>query len=103
MPELYVEPHILADAGRYLAAERSVLSDVADALSPSLAVIAAALPGSRTAQVAGETATVLTAAVRAAEADLDQLAGALTTAARDYHVVEQVTAAGIEHDRRVAV
>ena len=103
MPELYVEPHILADAGRSFAAERSVLSDVADALSPALGVIAAALPGSRTAQVAGETGTALTASVRAVAAELDHLARALTTAARDYRVVEQATAAGIERDGRVAV
>jgi len=66
-------------------------------------VIASAMPGTRTAQVAGETATALTAAVRAAATDLDQLARALTTAARDYRVVEQVTAAGIERDGRAAV
>ena len=53
MPELYVEPHVLADAGRSLAAERSVLSDVADALAPAFGVVTAALPGSRTAEVAG--------------------------------------------------
>jgi hypothetical protein len=103
MPDLYVEPHILADAGRSLATERSVLSEVADALSPALGVVAAALPGSRTALVAGEIATTLTAAVRAAVADLDQLAAALTTAAREYRVVEQATVAGIERDGRVAV
>ena len=103
MPELYVEPHILADAGRSLAAERSVLSDVADALSPALGVVAAALPGSRTAMVTGEIATALTAAVRGAAADLDRLAGALTMAARDYRIVEQVAAAGIERDGRVAI
>jgi len=103
MPELYVEPHILADAGRSLAAERSVLSDVADAVPAALGVIASAMPRSRTAQVAGETATALTAAVRAAATDLDQLARALTTAARDYRVVEQVAAAGIERDGRAAV
>lgn len=103
MPDLYVEPHTLADAGRSLATEQSVLSDVAAGLAPAFGVVAAALPGSRTAQVAGETAIALTAAVRAAAADLDQLAGALATAARDYSAVEQVTAAGIERDGRAAV
>jgi hypothetical protein len=103
MPELYVEPHILADAGRSLATERSVLSDVADALSPALDVVAAALPGSRTAQVVGGTAAAMTAAVRAAAVELDQLARGLTSAARDYRVVEQATAAGIERDGRVAI
>jgi hypothetical protein len=102
MPELYVEPHVLADAGRSLATERSVLSDVADALSPALGVVAAALPGSRTAEVAGQTAAAPTGAVRAAAAELDQLAHAVTAAARDYTVVEQVTAAGIERAGRVA-
>jgi ABC-type spermidine/putrescine transport system permease subunit II len=102
MPELYVEPQTLADAGRTLATERSVLSDVADALAPALGVVAAALPGSRTAVAAGHTATTLTAAVRAAAAELDQLARAVTAAARDYRVVEQTTAAGIERDGRAA-
>ena len=103
MPELYVEPHVLADAGRTLAAERSVLADVADALSPALGVIAAALPGSRTAEVAAQTAAALTSATRAAVIELDRLAGALASAARNYQVVEQVTAAGIEREGRVPV
>ena len=102
MPELYVEPHVLADAGRSLVTERSVLSDVADALSPAFGVVTTALPGSRTSEVAGQTAAALTWAVRAAAAELDQLARAVTTAARDYRVVEQVTAAGIERAGRVA-
>jgi hypothetical protein len=103
MPELYVEPHVLADAGRTLAAERSVLADVADALSPALGVIAASLPGSRTAEVAAQTAAALASAVRAAATELDRLARALASAARDYQVVEQVTAAGIARDGRAAV
>jgi hypothetical protein len=103
MPELYVEPHVLADAGRSLAAERSVLSDVADAVSPALGVIAAAIPGSRTAEVAGQAAADVTAAVRAAAAELDHLARAVTRAARDYRVVEQTTAAGIERAGRAAI
>jgi hypothetical protein len=103
MPELYVEPHVLADAGRSLATERSVLSDVADALLPVLGVVAAALPGSRTAEAAGQTAATLAAAVRAAAAELDQLARAVTAAARDYRVVEQTAAAGIERDGRAAI
>jgi hypothetical protein len=103
MPELYVEPHVLADAGRALAAEGSVLADVADALSPALGVVATALPGSRTAEVAGQAAAALTAAVRVAAAELDQLARAVATAARDYRVVEQTTAAGIERDGRAAI
>ena len=102
MPELYVEPHVLADAGRSLVTERSVLSDVADALSPAFGVVTTALPGSRTAEVAGQTAAALMGAVRAAAAELDELAHAVTTAARDYRVVEQVTAAGIERAGRVA-
>ena len=103
MPDLYVEPHILADAGRCLATERSVLGDVADAISPALGLVAAALPGTRTAEAAGQTATALTAAVRAVAAELDHLARAVTTAARDYRVVEQTTAAGIERDGRAAI
>jgi hypothetical protein len=103
MPELYVEPHLLADAGRSLATERSVLSDVADALSPALGVVAAAMPGSLTAKAAGHAAADLTAAVRAAAAELDHLARAVTTAARDYRVVEQTVAAGIERDGRAAI
>src|SRR5215470_16442248 len=100
MPELYVEPHILADAGRSLATERSVLSDVAEAISPALGTVAAALPGSRAAQAASETGTALTAAVRAAAAELDRLARALTTASRHYRVVEQATATGVVRDGR---
>jgi lipid A disaccharide synthetase len=103
MPELYVEPEVLADAGRSLAADRSVLADVADALAPTLGVIVAALPGSRTAEVAGRTASDLTSATRAAAAELDQLARAVSTAAHDYRVVEQATAAGIERDGRAPV
>jgi len=102
MPELYVEPHILAGAGRTLAAERSVLSDIAGALVPAFGVIAAALPGSRTAEAAGDTGTTLTAAVRAAAAELDHLSRAVTAAARDYQVVERTTATGIERDKRAA-
>jgi hypothetical protein len=100
MPELYVEPHVLADAGRSFATQRSVLVDVADALVPALGVVATALPGSRTAEVAGDTAETLTAAVRSAAAELGELAGALATAARDYRVVERSAAAGIERDGR---
>jgi hypothetical protein len=100
MPELYVEPHVLADAGRSLATQRSVLADVADALVPALGVIATALPGSRTAEVAGETATTLSAAVRSAAGELAHLATGLATAARDYQVVEQSTASGLERDGR---
>jgi hypothetical protein len=103
MPELYVEPHILADAGRSLATEWSMLSDVARAIAPALGVVAAALPGSRTAQAAGETATALTAAVRAAAAELDRLARAVTAAGLDYRVVEQATATGVVRDGRAAV
>jgi hypothetical protein len=103
MPELYVEPHVLADAGRSLATERSVLSDVADALSPALGVVAAALPGSRTADVAGQAAAALTAAVRATAVELDRLGRAVTAAARDYRVVERATATGIERDGRAAI
>jgi hypothetical protein len=102
MPELYVEPHVLADAGRSLASERSVLSDVADAIAPALGVIVAAMPGARTAAVAGRTGGALTTALRAAAAELDQLALAVATAARDYRVVEQETATGIERDGRAA-
>jgi hypothetical protein len=103
MPELYVEPHVLADAGRSLAADQSVLADVADALSPALGMIATALPGSRTAEVADQTAAALSSATRAAAAELDGLARAVASAARNYHVVEQVTAAGIERDGRAPV
>jgi hypothetical protein len=35
--------------------------------------------------------------------ELDRLAGALASAARNYQVVEQVTAAGIEREGRVPV
>ncbi len=103
MSELYVEPQVLAEAGRSLAADRSVLADVADALSPALGMIAAALPGSRTAEVADRTAAALTSAIRTAAAEVDQLARAATAAARDYRVVERATATGIERDGRAPV
>jgi hypothetical protein len=38
-----------------------------------------------------------------AAAELDHLSRAVTAAARDYQVVEQTTAAGIEHDKRAAI
>jgi hypothetical protein len=88
MPELHVEPQVLADAGRSLAAQRSVLTDVAGALAPALGTIASALPGSRTAAAAGQTASGLTAAARSAVAELAVLAAALTAAAREYAAVE---------------
>ena len=100
MPTLHVEPRVLADAGRSLTAQRSVLADVADALEPALSRVAAALPGSRTAEVAGETAVVLTAGVRSVEAELAVLAAALVAAAREYAAVEQAAAAGIERAGR---
>lgn len=100
MPELHVQPPVLADAGRSLASQRSVLADAAGALDPALARIAAALPGSRTAEVAGTTGAALASAVRAAAAELTHLAAALTAAARDYAVVERTTAAGIERAGR---
>jgi hypothetical protein len=102
MPELYVEPQVLAEAGRSLASQRSVLADVADGLTPALGTVSAALPGSRTASAAGDTAATLAAAVRSAAAELGRLAAALSTAARDYHVVEASTAAGLERDGRWA-
>jgi hypothetical protein len=103
MPELYVEPQVLAEAGRSLATQRSVLADVADGLPPALGAVAAALPGSRTAPAAEASGAVLTAALRSVAHELAQLAGALATAARDYHVVEASAAAGIERDGRRAL
>lgn len=100
MPELYVEPQVLADAGRSLATERSTLTEVAGAVVPALGTIAAALPGSRTAEVAAQTGAALATAVRSAAGELAQLAGALTAAAREYRSVEHVTAAGIERGGR---
>jgi len=100
MPELHVEPLALADAGRSLDAQRSVLADVAVALGPALGGVAAALPGSRTAEAAAETGAALAAAVRTAAAELDELAGALGAAARHYVVVERSTATGIERAGR---
>lgn len=103
MPELYVEPQVLAEAGRSVATQRSVLADIADALPPALTTVAAALPGSHTAPAADAASSALTAALRSVAAELAQLAGALSTAARDYHVVEESTAAGIERDGRRAL
>jgi hypothetical protein len=100
MPELYVEPHILTDAGRSLATERSTLSEVAGAVAPALGTIAAALPGSRAAEAATQTGAALAATVRSAAGELAQLAGALSAAAREYRSVEHVTAAGIERGGR---
>jgi hypothetical protein len=103
MPELYVEPQVLADAGRSLATQRSVLADVATGLPPALRTVAAALPGSHTAPAAEATGSELATAVRSVTTELAQLAGALATAARDYQVVEESTAAGIERGGRRAL
>jgi hypothetical protein len=100
MPTLQVEPRVLADAGRSLAAQRSVLSDVSDALEPALVRVAAALPGSRTAAVAGGAGAELAAAVRSAEGELAGLAAALTAAAGVYESVERSAATGIERAGR---
>lgn len=100
MPELHVQPAVLADAGRSLTSQHSVLADAAAALGPAFDRVAAALPGSRTAEVAGTTATALAASLRAAAAELAQLAAALTAAARHYTVVERSAATGLEHAGR---
>jgi hypothetical protein len=100
MPTLHVEPRVLADAGRSLATQRSVLADVAGALDPTFAQVAVALPGSRTAQVAGETGAALASAVRSVAAELEGLAGALTAASREYTAVERSAAAGLERAHR---
>ena len=100
MPELHVEPRVLADAGRSLTTERSVLADVAGALAPTFGGLAAALPGSRTAELADSTGAALTGAVHAAATELAELAGALTAAAHEYVIVERSAASGIERDGR---
>ena len=102
MPELYVEPQVLVDAGRSLATERSTLTGAAGAVVPALGGIATALPGSRTAEAATHTGGVLATALRSAAAELAHLAAALTAAARDYRAVEDGIAAGIEHAGRRA-
>lgn len=100
MPDLYVEPPVLADAGRSVATQQSVLADVATALGPALGGIAEALPGSRTAELAGSTGAALAAEARAAATELGRLAGALTAAAREYAVVERSAATGFERAGR---
>jgi hypothetical protein len=100
MPELHVEPQALVDASRSLATQRSALADVADALAPALGTVAAALPDSRTARTAGHTSAALAAAVRSAAAELAQLGGALSAAAREYTDVERSTVTGIERAGR---
>lgn len=100
MPELHVEPRVLADAGRALTTQRSVLTDVAAGLGPTFAGIAAALPGSRTAGVAVGTGAELATATRSAAAELGALAAALTAAAGEYAAVEQATATGLERAGR---
>ena len=100
MPTLHVEPRVLADAGRSLATQRSVLADVADALDPTLSRVVTALPGSRTAEVAGSTGAVLVTAVRSVEVELAVLAAALGAAAREYVSVERSAAAGLQRDGR---
>lgn len=100
MPELYVEPHVLADAGRSLATERSTLTEVAGAVAPTFGTIAAALPGSRTADAATQTGAALASAVRSAAGELAELSGALTAAAGEYRSVDHITAAGIERGGR---
>jgi hypothetical protein len=100
MPELHVEPSVLADAGRSLATQRSVLADATAALPSTLGRIAAALPGGHAAAAAAATGAALAAAGRSAETELAHLAGALTAAAREYTVVERSTAAGLERAGR---
>ena len=100
MPTLHVEPRVLADAGRSLATQRSVLADVAGALDPTFSRVTAALPGSRTAEVAGEVGVALRTAVRSVEVELAVLAAALGSAAREYAAVEQCAAAGLERAGR---
>ena len=95
MPELHVEPRVLADAGRTLTSQHSLLADVAAALGPSFARLSAALPESRTSGVAADTGAALAVAVRSAAAELAALATALTAAAREYGSVEQHAAAGL--------
>jgi hypothetical protein len=96
MPELHVEPQVLADAGRSLATQRSVLTDAVGAVVPA----PAAMPGSRTAGAATETGSTLAAAIRSGAAELAQLAAAFTAAAREYRSAERVTATGFEPGRR---
>lgn len=100
MPELIVEPQVVADAGRSLATERSTLTEVAGAIGPALVAVAAGLPGSRTAEAATRTTATLVTAVRVAAADLVQLSSALTAAAEEYRSVESTIAAGIEQGGR---
>ncbi len=100
MPDLHVQPAVLADAGRSLAVQRSVVTDSATALGPAFGGVAAALPGSRAAEVAGITGSSLTVALRAAATDLAQLATALTVAAGAYAAVERSITAGIERAGR---
>ncbi len=100
MPELHVEPQVLAEAGRSIAIQRSMLTEVAGAITPALAAITAALPGSRTAEAATQTGSTLAAAVRSGAAELAQLGAALTAAAREYRSVEHTIAAGIERGGR---
>jgi hypothetical protein len=100
MPELHVEPQVLADAGRSLTTQRSVLADVAAALPRAFGTVAAALPDSRTVSTAGRTGAMLAAAVRAAAAEVAQLGGALSAAAREYTDVERSIVTAIERAGR---
>jgi hypothetical protein len=102
MPELHVEPQVLAEAGRSLATQRSVPADAVVALARGLEIIAAALPGSSTADAAGHLGAVLAAELRASAVELAALGAALTTAAEEYAAVEREITTGIERAGRRA-
>lgn len=100
MPELQVDPQVLTAAARSVAAAQSAVAQVAAGIRPVLGEVEDALPGSRTATVAGHADDVLTAGARSLAADLAALAGTLSAAATEYAAVERVTAAGLERTGR---
>jgi hypothetical protein len=100
MSQLQVTPRVLADAAGTLPAEQASVARTGVAISAATHGIAAALPGSRTATEVESTGAELTAAVRAAAAELALLAVALHVAAAEYVAVEQDTAARLERAGR---
>lgn len=100
MSELQVEPQVLGDAARAVAADLRTVEQLAAAVEPALDAVATAVPGSRTAAAAQGTGDVLSAAVRALAAELAVLTAALGAAAKEYVAVERDATAGLERAGR---
>jgi hypothetical protein len=100
MPELQVDPQVLAATARELDAERRGVEVATSAAGPALRAVATALPGSQTAEAADRAGAAVAAAVGALAAELATLTAALAAAAEEYLAVECGAAAGLERAGR---